>query len=319
MKNVLITGGAGYIGAATVQYFIKKKYFVYIVDNRVTGNNIIKNKNCAYFKSDYFSKQTFEIIKKKKISTIIHLAGYIDSNESVFRPKKYFKNNYIKFRKFLTNCQNLKVKRIIFSSSAAVYGNRTDQKLIDENSKLSPISPYGKSKLLAEKFLRKSKIESIILRYFNVAGPTFNFEYNQNFKSYKHLLKKLLELEKSKKKNHIFYINGNNYNTKDGTCIRDFIHVQDIAKINFNSTLFKVKRNLILNCGSSNPTSVKDVVSRFVKSSKKKIIVKIGPDRAGDPPFLLSNNKKLLSYYKIKLKNVNRIIKDTLKYVYNNV
>ena len=319
MKNILITGGAGYIGAATAQYFIKKKYFVYIVDNNSTGNNFIKNKKCIYYKTDYFSKKTFEIIRENNISTIIHLAGYIDSNESVFKPKKYLNNNYIKFKKFLFKCQKLNVKKIIFSSSAAVYGNSANERFIDENSKLSPISPYGKSKLLAEKFLCKIKMQVVILRYFNVAGPTFNFEYNQNFKSYKHLLKKLLEIEKSKKKTHNFYINGNKYNTKDGTCVRDFIHVQDIAKINYQSIFFKFKNNLILNCGSSNPTSVSYVVSKFLKHSKKKIIVKIGPNRAGDSPFLSSNNKRLISFYKIKLKNINKIIKDTFRYVYKTV
>jgi UDP-glucose 4-epimerase len=315
MKKILITGGAGYIGAATVQYFIKKNFIVYVVDNNITGKNFIKNKNCFYYKTDYFSQKTFEIIEKNNISNIIHLAGYIDSNESVYKPKKYLNNNFIKLKKFIKVCEKLNVQKIVFSSSAAVYGNTLSGKIINENSRLSPISPYGKSKLLAEKFLCKSNLKVVVLRYFNVAGPTFNLEYNQNFKSYKHLLKKLLEVELSTKKKHNFYINGIDYATKDGTCVRDFIHVQDVAMINYHSIFFKFKNNLILNCGSSNPTSVKSVVTKFLRYSKKKIDVKIGPNRKGDPAFLLSNNLKLLSKYKFKLKNINIIIKDTFKYI----
>ncbi len=318
MKKILITGGAGYIGSCTVQYFLKKKYYVIVVDNFQTGKNLIKNKNCKYFKINFYSKKTFKLIKDYKISTIIHLAGSIDSNESVFKPKKYFLNNYKNLKKFLNGCENLNVKKIIFSSSAAVYGKRSNKKFIKENSKLFPVSPYGRSKLLAEKALCKSKIKAIILRYFNVAGPSFDLKFNQKHKSYKHLLKKLLELEMSKKTKHNFLINGNNYKTKDGTCVRDFIHVQDIAKINYNSMFFKFKKNLIINCGTADPISVKYVVSQFIKNSKKKIIVKIGPKRAGDPPFLLSDNKVLKKNYKISLKNINIIIKDTLKYVYKN-
>lgn len=315
MKNILITGGSGYIGAATVQYFIKKNFIVYVIDNNITGKNFINNKNCFYYKTDYFSDKTFEIIKNNNISNIIHLAGYIDSNESVYKPKKYLNNNYINLKKFIKGCEKLNVQKIVFSSSAAVYGNTVSSNIISEYSRLSPISPYGKSKLLAEKFLCKSNLKVVILRYFNVAGPTFNLEYNQNFKSYKHLLKKLLEIELSTKKNHNFFINGISYGTKDGTCVRDFIHVQDIAMINYYSIFFKFKNNLILNCGSSNPTSVKSVVTKFLKFSKKKIAVKIGPKRKGDPPFLLSNNMRLLAHYKFRLKNIDMIIKDTFKYI----
>lgn len=316
MKKILITGGAGYIGSATAQFFLKKNFFVYIIDNFLTGKNFLNHKNCKYIKSDYYDKKTFKIIKDNNISTIIHLAGFIDSNESVFKPKKYLRNNYYNFKKFINRCEKLNVKKIIFSSSAAVYGNKKNFKLTSESSILKPISPYGKSKLLAEKFLIKKNIKAVILRYFNVAGPTFEYKFNQNHKSYKHILKKLLEIETSKKKLHTFTINGSNYKTDDGTCVRDFIHVQDIAKINYIFSVNNFKKHLILNCGSSIPTSVKFLTTEFVKKSKKKIKINVGPNREGDPAFLLSDNSKLKSYISIRLKGIKRILIDTFKYVY---
>ena len=132
MKKILITGGAGYIGVATAQYFLKKKFKVYVVDNLSTGKNLLNGKNYFFIKSDFSNKKITKLLIDKNIKVVIHLAASIDNNESILRPKKYFLNNYLKVKKFIKNCENAKIKYFIFSSSAAVYGKIDIYKPINE-------------------------------------------------------------------------------------------------------------------------------------------------------------------------------------------
>ncbi len=317
MKEILITGGAGYIGAATAQYFLKKKFKVYVVDNLSTGKNLLKDKNYLFIKSDFSNKKIAQLLIDKKIKNVIHLAASIDNNESVLRPNKYYINNYLKVKKFIKNCEKAKIKYFIFSSSAAVYGKTNCFKPINEKFKSKPITPYGKSKLMSEKLLKNTKFKTIILRYFNVAGPTFENLYRQNFNGYKHLLKKLSDLRFSKNIDY-FKINGNDYNTYDGTCVRDFIHVQDIAKINYkaiylSSKILKKNKFKIFNCGTSIEKSVLEIVKKFSVLSKLKFKIKFVKRRKGDTDFLLSDNKLLKNSFDIKLLGIDKIIKDLVK------
>lgn len=318
MRKVLITGGAGYIGAATAQLFLKKNFLVFVVDDLSTGKNLLKHKNYLFIKSDFSSNHILNLLKKEKIQDVIHLAASIDNNESILNPKKYYNNNFFKLIKFLENCKKAKIKNFIFSSSAAVYGVVKTFKPLAENFKLTPSSPYGISKIKGEKLIRKKKyFNSIILRYFNVAGPTFGNKFRQNFKSYKHLLKKLTEINFSRNKN-IFKINGKNYNTIDGTCVRDFVHVQDIANINYHSlmSIKKILKNnysLTLNCGSGKENSVLQIVKKFKIISKKNFKIIFIKPRIGDPPFLLSDNRLFKKKLGLKFFGINRIIKDLVK------
>ena len=174
------------------------------------------------------------------------------------------------------------------------------------------------SKVKGEQLVRKKNFfKSIILRYFNVAGPTFENKFFQNFKSYKHLLKNLAEINFSKK-NNIFKINGNNYNTKDGTCVRDFIHVQDIARINYYclihiNKIIKNSHSLTLNCGSGKGNSVFQIVKKFRKLSKKKFQIIFTKPRKGDPAFLLSDSKLFNKKLGLKIFGINKIINDLVK------
>ncbi len=317
MKKILITGGAGYIGVATAQYFLKKRFKVYVVDNLSTGKNLLNGKNYFFIKSDFSNKKITKLLIDKNIKVVIHLAASIDNNESILRPKKYFLNNYLKVKKFIKNCENAKIKYFIFSSSAAVYGKIDIYKPINEKFRSKPITPYGKSKLMTEKLLKNTKFKSIILRYFNVAGPTFGNLYRQNFNGYKHLLKKLDDMKFSKKIN-FFKINGNNYDTYDGTCVRDFIHVQDIAKINYkafclSNKLLKKNKFRIFNCGTSVEKSVLEIVKKFSYFSKIKFKIKFAKRRKGDTAFLLSDNKLLKNSFGLKLLGIDKIIKDLVK------
>ena len=316
MKKILITGGAGYIGVATAQYFLKKKFKVYVVDNLSTGKNLLNNKNYFFIKSDFSNNKIGKLLIDKNIKGVIHLAASIDNNESVLRPKKYYLNNYLRVKKLIKHCEKAKIRYFIFSSSAAVYGKINSFKPINEKFRSKPITPYGKTKLMAEKLLKKTKFKSIILRYFNVAGPTFGNLYRQNFGGYKHLLKKLNDLKFSRKS--YFKINGNNYNTYDGTCVRDFIHVQDIAKINYkalklSNKILRKNKFKIFNCGTSVENSVLEIVKKFSNFSKIKFDIKFVKRRKGDTAFLLSDNKLLKNSFAIKLLGIDRIVKDLVK------
>ena len=310
MKSVLITGGCGYIGSFLCYKFLSNNFKVYVIDNNHNGKVFIKHKNIKYFKFNFCNKKTINIINKYKIEDVFHLAAYIDSAESVSKPDKYIKNNYYLTKKLLMSFPNSGIKRIFFASTAAVY-NGKNKKRISEQSKKVPESPYGKSKLLSEKFIikkfDKSNINYVILRLFNVAGANPKIllgPYNSN---YNHIFNKLIRNKK-------FKIYGNNYKTPDGSAVRDYVHPDDVAQAFFKSYNFLIKnrKNEIFNCGSGKPFSVKKVVDNFVKFSRNKIEVSVAKRRPGDPAYTLSNNNKIKRKLKIKFKksNLKNIISD---------
>ncbi len=169
--NILLTGGAGYIGSVTANLFLDKGHEVTIIDNLTTG--FIKNipKKAKFINCNIINKREItSLLKKNKFDLLIHFAAYIDVEESVKMPKKYIKNNYINAKKFFDICYNNGINKLIFSSTAAVYGN-TAKYLCTEKTRVKPVSPYAYSKLKCEKFIKnKSKFKFIILRFFNVAG-----------------------------------------------------------------------------------------------------------------------------------------------------
>lgn len=296
IEIVLVTGGFGYLGTYLVNLLLKNNYKVVVVDNLSNGKKF-KKKNLIHIKKNFSSKMVTNYVKKKNIKIIIHLAAFIDAEESVNNPIKYFKNNVLEFQKFLENLKNSNITKFIFASSAAVYGNGSKKK-ISENFLSQPISPYGLSKLQGEKILnffsKKYFFSNYNLRFFNIAGADSKIGCGPFNNSYKHVFNILL-------KNEIFYINGNNYNTKDGTCIRDYVNVSDVSHIILKIIKRKVNKleNYNLNCGSGIGTSVLSIANLFKKKVKKDLIIKIGRKRIGDPTSIVSNNtkiKKLLSF-----------------------
>ncbi len=270
-KNILITGGAGYIGSHIAEILIKDKKKVFLLDNLSTGHKKLINRKSKFFLSDIRKiNKTREIVKKYKIDSIIHLAAALSVGESQKKPKKYESINVKGTKKILQAIKKSKVSNFIFSSTCAVYQDGLSK--VSENSKLKPTSVYGKTKLKGEKiiknFCKKNKINYGILRYFNVAGASQSGKIGQINKGDQ--LFKNLSVELQKKK-PVFKIYGNNYDTKDGTCIRDYIHVVDIANIHLK-VLNKISNNksLILNCGYSHGISVNDVINSFKKNTKKK-------------------------------------------------
>tara|TARA_Y100000590_G_scaffold158219_1_gene181664 strand:- start:668 stop:1651 length:984 start_codon:yes stop_codon:yes gene_type:complete len=293
--EVLITGGAGYIGSHVANGLLDLNHKVFIIDNLSTGHEILIPKKATFEKCDIGDKKKVEsIISKNKFDAIMHFAASIKVEESINNPEKYFLNNSKNSQKLLETCIENNLRNVIFSSTAAIYGNENSS-YIHEKSKIFPINPYGESKLITENYLmkKKNKLNFIILRYFNVAGADPELRCGLISKDPTHLIKIASEVAVNKRKD--ITINGDDYNTMDGTAVRDYIHVSDLADIHIKSLdfLLKKRRSEIFNCGYGNGYSVKEVIETFNKFSSKKINIKYGPRRKGDAEFLVSNIEKL--------------------------
>ena len=316
VKNILITGGAGYIGSHISEILIQKKKKIFILDNLSTGHKRLINKKAKFILGDISNRHIIKkILKSHKIDSVIHLAAVLSVGESQKKPNKYKRINIDGTKRLLLSINNSNVKNIIFSSTCAVYKDGLDR--VSENSKLKPTSVYGKTKLIGEKLIKKfckrNRINYGILRFFNVAGasPTGKIgQINKGDQLFKNLS---LELNK---RYPVFKVYGDDYNTKDGTCIRDYIHVSDIAKIHYEvlKKINKINNSVIFNCGYSKGISVKEVIEAFKKNTRKKIIVRILKRRKGDMAKITANSSKLRKFirWKPKYDNLNKIVKSCL-------
>ncbi len=311
-NNILVTGGAGYIGSHIVENLVKTKNKVIIIDNLVTGYKRLIIKKVKFIKADIKNKQDLiKIIKNNKIDAIIHLAAYLNVSEAEKNKKKYYNNNIIGTKNLIEACKNSSVKNIIFSSSCAVYGNVKGA--VSEYKKPNPGGYYGYTKFKGEELLKKFKKKYNynfgILRYFNVAGASPSGKIGEIETSHGHLIKNLAI--QSLKKNPKVKIFGNNYKTFDGTCIRDYIHVTDLADIHIKGLeyLKKNKKSFILNCGYGKGYSVEQIVNIF-KRIKKNVSVEYLNRRPGDIDQVYSNTKKFkkIIKYKPKHNNIKKII-----------
>ena len=318
MKNILITGGAGYIGSHVVEILIKKKKNIFIVDNLCTGFKKLLNKKANFINLNILNTTKLKkIIIEKKIDSVIHLAASLSIGVGEKYPKLYYKNNVLGTKSLLNACTNSLVKNFIFSSTAAVY--KEGQKFVSEKSKVEPKSVYGKTKLLAEKQIllncKKMKINYGILRYFNVCGASSSGKIGIISKG-DHLFKNI-SAEVIKKK-PIIKIYGNNYNTPDGTATRDFIHVSDLAEVHYQvlKKISKTKKSKVINCGYNRGISVKQVVEEFKIQVKKPIKIKFQNRRPGDMEVIISNNKNLkkLINWKPKYNSLKTIVKSCIRW-----
>ena len=317
VKNVLITGGAGYIGSHVTETLLKKNKKVFLVDNLSTGHKKLINKKAKFFKLDIANKRGIKkIIEKYKIDSIIHLAAHLIIGEGQKKPKKYYKNNVLGTKKLMEACKNSTVKNFIFSSTAAIY--KEGQYKVSENSMIKPKSVYGKTKIKAENliinFAKKNKINYGILRYFNIAGASPSGKIGLINKKSDHLFKNFSsEIMKKRPKLKIY---GSDYNTTDGSCIRDFIHVSDIAQIHYLilEKINKLKISKILNCGYNKGISVLEVAKEFKKQSSKKVNIIFTKRRKDDLIKIIASNKKLKNFVKWRPKfdNLSKIVKSCI-------
>ncbi len=315
--NILITGGAGYIGSHITEQLVNSNNII-IVDNLVTGYKRLINKKAIFIEADLKNKKYLKkIIFENRIDAIIHLAAYLNVSEAENNKKKYFENNVIGTLNLIKACKNSNVKNIIFSSSCSVYGNINGS--VKETAKTNPQGYYAYTKLKGEqiikKYSKKFNYNYCILRYFNVAGASKSGKIGQIEKSHGQLIKNLaIAALCSKSKVNIY---GKNYQTRDGTCIRDYIHVSDLADIHLKLLKNKKINNkpLIVNCGYGKGYSVKEVVDIF-KSIKKNVVVSYKRRRKGDIEQIFANTQKLkkILNWKPKFDNIKEIILSSIKW-----
>ena len=315
--NILITGGAGYIGSHITEQLVNSNNII-IVDNLVTGYKRLINKKAIFIEADLKNKKYLKkIIFENRIDAIIHLAAYLNVSEAENNKKKYFENNVIGTLNLIKACKNSNVKNIIFSSSCSVYGNINGS--VKETASTNPQGYYAYTKLKGEqiikKYSKKFNYNYCILRYFNVAGASKSGKIGQIEKSHGQLIKNLaIAALCSKSKVNIY---GKNYQTRDGTCIRDYIHVSDLADIHLKLLKNKKINNkpLIVNCGYGKGYSVKEVVDIF-KSIKKNVVVSYKRRRKGDIEQIFANTQKLkkILNWKPKFDNIKEIILSSIKW-----
>jgi UDP-glucose 4-epimerase len=315
MKNILLTGGAGYIGSHVTNLLIEQGYNVTIIDSLITGNKTLINPKAKFINCDIADRENIsKVLINDKFDIVMHFAGLIRVDESVKEPEKYNKFNFEKAKIFLDTCFENGLKKVIFSSTASVYGNPIKIN-VSEDDKLNPLNPYAETKLKLENYLiNKSKSENIsyiILRYFNVAGADEKLRSGLISKHSTHLIKIASEVAVGKRDEII--INGNDYDTKDGTAIRDYIHVSDLADIHLVSAKYLLDKNQsnIFNCGYGKGYSVKEVIDTYNKILNKKIKSKIGPRRSGDSKMVVADPSKFNKTlnWKPKFNNLEYILK----------
>lgn len=298
---ILITGGAGYIGSHLAIALLKKDESIVIFDNLSTGhietiNTLKKYGNLKFYQGDLLNKNDIdEVFQKEKITSVVHFAAFSQVGESVKNPKKYYRNNVVGTLNLLDSMIENDVKKIVFSSTAATYGEPTYTP-IDENHPQKPINPYGKTKLMIENIMddydKAYGLKSVRLRYFNVAGADSNNKIGEWHEPETHLIPNILKSTFEGGKTFELY--GCDYDTKDGTCVRDYINIEDLA----NAHILALKylnndgKTDYFNLGTNNGNTVKEVFGLCEDITGKKISLKQMPRRQGDPKSLIADNKK---------------------------
>jgi len=295
--TVLVTGGAGYIGSHTVLALIDRGEDVIVLDNLSTGFETVIPDGVTLVQGDVGDRSLLDrLMSDGKPDAVIHFAGSIVVPDSVADPLGYYENNTVKSRALIAACVAHRVPRFIFSSTAAVYGT-PKMVPVQETAVLEPISPYGASKLMTEWMLRDTSVahdfDYVALRYFNVAGADPKGRAGQSTAKATHLIKVAVEAVTGAR-DHVSVF-GDDYATPDGTGVRDYIHVSDLAAAHLAALdhLRNGHDGGVFNCGYGHGASVLEVLETVQKVSGRAIDIRHAPRRAGDPAELVSDPTKL--------------------------
>lgn len=318
MANILVTGGAGYIGSHTRYFLGKQGHAVIVVDNLSRGHRDMVPEGMLRVIDVRETDKLEELLRKEHIDAVIHFAAYIAVGESTQVPELYFSNNVSGSLSLFEAMLRAGVQHVVFSSTAAAYG--IPQRVpITENEPYAPINPYGESKVMVEKMLewldRYRGLRSIRLRYFNACAAEPEAGLGERHDPETHLLPLILRAIQTGEPVTLF---GDDYATPDGTCIRDYIHVSDLAEAHVQAVehLLRGGASDVFNVGTGSGHSVKEVVAAVERVTGKKVPHKVGPRREGDPPVLVADSQKLQSAFgwRPRRADLDRIVADAWQF-----
>ncbi|AWK90188.1 UDP-glucose 4-epimerase GalE [Azospirillum thermophilum] len=296
-SRVLVTGGAGYIGSHVLHALTDAGIPAVTIDNLSTGRRAAVPAAVPLIEGDVGSASLLEqVMREHRVDAVMHFAGSIVVPESVERPLAYYRNNTVNSLTLMDCCVRLGIDRMVFSSTAAVYGD-AERVPIDEDSPTRPINPYGTSKLMTEQMLRDAGaahgLRSVILRYFNVAGADPAGRTGQATPAATHLIKVACQALLGRRPPLAIF--GTDYPTPDGTCIRDYIHVSDLADAHVLALLHLRRggESLVLNCGYGRGASVREVLRTLEAVSGEQVPARLAERRPGDPPQLVAGADRI--------------------------
>lgn len=314
MMNVLVCGGAGYIGSHTVYELIERGHSVVVVDSLIKGHKAAVHNDAKFYLGDIRDEEFMDrVFKENNIDAVIDFAAFSLVGESVNEPFKYYENNVYGTLKLLEAMERAGVKKIVFSSTAATYGE-PENDIIVESDKTIPTNPYGETKLTVEKMLKWADnaygIKFVALRYFNAAGAHISGKIGEDHSPETHLIPIILQTALGQREK--MFIFGDDYDTPDGTCVRDYIHVTDLADAHIKALekLFKTNESGIYNLGNGKGFSVKEVIEKAKKVTGKDFKVEIEARRSGDPSTLIASSEKAIKElgWKPKFNTLDKII-----------
>ncbi len=315
MKRVLVTGGAGYIGSHAVVQLLDRGYEVVVLDNLENGYSELVDRRAKFYLADLRDKNSLRrVFEAEKIDAVMNFAAYIKVGESVEKPTMYYENNTYGVMNLIDIMVEYGVKNIVFSSTAAVYGEVKGDKLVDEEFPTDPINPYGMSKLMAERVIADAAkaygLNYSIFRYFNVAGAHEDYEIGQKGEGITALVPIILQVAKGERAE--LGIFGDNYDTPDGTGVRDYIHVVDLVDAHILA-LDTLKEGVsgIYNLGNGNGFSVLEMLEAAKRVTKRDIPSRVVPARAGDPACVVAASERAerILGWKPKYTSVEEIIR----------
>ena len=318
--RLLVLGGAGYIGSHTALELIKKGHEVIVVDNLVTGYEKAVPDKAVFYQGDIRNLEFLDnLFKKEKIDAVIHFAAYSLVGESVTNPLKYYDNNLYGTKVLLEAMIKNNVNKIVFSSTAATYGEPENIPIL-ESDRTCPTNPYGETKLAMEKMFHWASkahgLSYVSLRYFNACGADATGQIGEAHNPESHLIPLVLQVPNGKRESVSIY--GTDYDTPDGTCIRDYIHVTDLAEAHILAVEYLAKggESNIFNLGNGVGYSVREVIETARRVTGHPIPATEVPRRAGDPARLVASGEKAKNIlgWEPKIKQLDEIVESAWKW-----